>query len=113
MKLSIFIVLFLTIACSSDDNCYNVKNPSKASDCEGKLSDYDKSKNYAKCCYFKGEDGDADVAGKIVERCVPLTQDNYDHMDEFKKRAEVEIQILDCFSFYLKFGFLSILFLFL
>lgn len=109
MKLVIFIALLLSIVYTKD--CIDYEGVSKASECKDKLSKKDESDGYVKCCFVKAKLED----NKEYKGCYALTQTEY---DDIKKTIEkgiesAKIEKLDCFSFYLKFGFLSIFFLFL
>lgn len=101
MKLYLIFALLFSVVYNDCDGI----NGSKASDCNGKLSEVEKTK-YARCCFIK--------AGS-EKGCVPLTQEQFNDIDatikSLKDEVGKDIDDLDCLSIYLKLGFLSILFL--
>ena len=99
MKLYLIVALLFSVVYNDCDDI----NGSKASDCNGKLSENEKN-SYARCCFFK--------AGS-EKGCVALTQKEFNDIDATIKSFQdgKDIDDLDCLSIYLKLGFLSILFL--
>ena len=101
MKLYLIVALLFSVVYN---DCDDIKG-SKASDCNGKLSEDDKKK-FARCCFIK-------IGSE--KTCVPLTQEQFNDIDatikSFKDEEKKDIDDLDCLSIYLKLGFLSILFL--
>ena len=101
MKLYSLIIIFISII-YINSLCDDIE-PKRSEDCNGNLSKKDKIHgNY--CCYLKTSDG---------KECIILTQDDYDDIKGLIKRHRDTdtIYSLDCHSFYLKIGFLNILFL--
>ena len=101
MKLYLIFALLFSVVYNDCDGT----NGSKASDCNGKLSENEKN-SYARCCFIK--------AGS-EKGCVALTQKEFNDIDatikSFKDEEKKDIDDLDCLSIYLKLGLLSILFL--
>ena len=100
MKLYLIVALLFSVVYNDCDDI----NGSKASDCNGKLSEDDK-KTFERCCFYK--------AGS-EKGCVALTQKEFNDIDatiKSFKEGKKDIDDLDCLSIYLKLGFLSILFL--
>ena len=100
MKLYLIVALLFSLVYN---DCEGI-NGSKASDCNGKLSENEKN-SYARCCFIKigSEKG-----------CVALTQKEFNDIDatiKSFKEGKKDIDDLDCLSIYLKLGLLSILFL--
>ena len=106
----IFLVLLMIDisscgACSWDKTLDKV---SEVADCKDLSLDDDEKH----CCYLEGELNDKDVKG-----CFPLSEDQYKDMKKTIKDIEnqnkAEVDKLDCKSFYLQIGIISLIFLIL
>ena len=106
----IFLVL-LMIDIISCDHCswtQTLGKVSKVADCK----DLSLDDNEKHCCYLEGKKDDKDVKG-----CFPLTEDDYKDMKktikEIEKQNNADVDKLDCKSFYLQIGIISLIFLIL
>ena len=106
----IFLVLLL-IDISSCDSCswtQTLNKVSKVADCKDLSLDDDEKH----CCYLEGKKDDKDVKG-----CFPLTEDDYKDMKktikDIEKQNNADVDKLDCKSFYLQIGIISLIFLIL
>lgn len=100
MKLYLIVVLLFSVVYNDCER----EGVSKASDCNGNLSEDDKKLESVRCCYLKADS---------EKYCVSLNQKEFDDIDgtikKFKNDIGKDIDDLDCLSLYLKLGFLSIL----
>lgn len=99
----IILVLLLIAYINTEDGCKSIKNPSKKSDCNGKLSSTEQNK-YSHCCYVDNDEGKA---------CVALKKDEFDSLEQNIKEAKdkgEKVGTIECNSSYLKIGLLSLLF---
>lgn len=102
----IFLVL-LMIDISSCADCDIEASASKAADCK----DLDKEGEIKHCCFIKGKIDDKEVKG-----CHPLTEAQYNDIKQTIKDLEknnAKVDKLDCKSFYLQIGIISLIFLIL
>ena len=101
MKLYSLIILFISFI-YINSYCEEIEEPKKKEDCNGKLSEKDKNRGDY-CCFLDSREG---------KECIILTQNDYDNINDLiQDHRKENIQFLNCHSFYLKIGFLIILFL--
>ena len=97
MKLYIIIVLGFLVTLTISD-CFGTASPSKENCNKAQLSDTEKNTASAKYCCYQEYNGQS--------LCVPYSQDSYDKIGKAKKS---EIGTIECYSSYLKLGFLGII----
>ena len=112
MKIYLVIFLFLLIieiSFITSSDCNFGDTASKAKDCEDK--DLEEGSEYKHCCYIKGKYN----SGESVSSCVPLKESEYNDIDktikDYEENSKSKIDKLDCKSFYLQFGLISLVFL--
>lgn len=110
MRIFLFaiIICFISYIHSETSTCSIEKSASSADDCKNiKLEE-----GFKYCCYIKVK-----LEGQNVNGCSPLTEDQYknidDYIDKTEKEEKVEIDKLDCKSYYLELCLLSLLFILL
>ena len=97
MKLYIIIVLGFLVTLTISD-CFGTASPSKENCNKAQLSDYEKTSLSAKYCCYQETNGNS--------ACIPYTQEMYDAIGKAKKS---ELPTIECYSSYLKLGFLGII----
>ncbi len=96
MKLYIIIVLGFLVTLTISD-CSLTASPSKENCNKAQLSDTEKAHSFKYCCYQETNGNPA---------CIPYTQEMYDAIGKAKKS---ELPTIECYSSYLKLGFLGII----
>ena len=104
-NLIFLILLFTNIYC--EESACELKNPaSSIKDCKGlKVSD-----SYKYCCYLDEIENDENL-----KFCYEITESEYNDIDKLKKtlkEANIKVNSLDCNSYYLNIGLLSLMVLF-
>ena len=105
-NLIFLILLFTNIYC--EESACGLKNPaSSIKDCKDlKVSD-----SYKYCCYL-----DATTNEGNLKFCYEIKESDYKEIDKFKKNLEKDsdgkVNSLDCNSYYLNIGLLSLMVLF-
>ena len=107
-ELLIFISLIINF-CNSTTECGLDDEATGPSDCKNRDIEGTGAKY---CCYFEGTD-----AGNTVKACFPVSESAYKdikgYIKKFEEQNDEKIQKLDCNSFYLQLGIMSLIFLFL
>ena len=101
--LMIDISLNETLGCTIDTKA------SSSKDCKDLKAE---SGDYKYCCFIKGKYENEDISG-----CYPLKESQYNDMKQtikdLEKKADTKVDKLDCKSFYLQLGLISLIFLIL
>ncbi len=102
---SVLILLVLITYIINEKSCNEIE-PSGKNDCHGKLSESDKTNSkLSYCCYLEYDS---------KKGCYGATQKEYDNIKDTKKALEklgnTKIDKIDCYSLFLKLGFLNLLF---
>ena len=105
MKVYLTIILLALIAYINNEECEEISNPSKKKDCNGKLAESEKTNGYTHCCFL-------DYGG--VKTCYSIKKNEYDNIEntikEVEKNTNSKVKKLECYSLFLKLGFLNLLF---
>ena len=108
-QVKFIILLMINISFISSD-CDMEVSASKAGDCEDLEVDESKGEKY--CCFVKGTSNN-----KKLNTCVPITEAQYKDIDQTIKLVEGvfdgKVEKLDCKSFYLQLGLISLIWLIL
>lgn len=111
----IFTILILSLLLSyiyCGDSCSLEYETAKGpNDCKKVvLDDDDREKGYTHCCYIELK-----YKGENTKGCVPLSENDYKDIDEAEKKVnnmdDFDEAQIDCYSYYLKIGLLSLLFI--
>lgn len=79
-KLCLFLLLTFITYIYLETNCIDIEKPKSASDCNGKLSDYDKNNNkYTYCCYMSYS------KKSELNQCLGVSQSYYDNIEKYMK----------------------------
>ena len=105
MKFYSTIILLALIAYINNEDCDQISNPSQKKDCNGKLSDTEKENGYTYCCFIDSKEG---------KGCLSIKKDDYDNIEDtiktLEKDSNSKINKFECYSSFLKLGFLNLLF---
>ena len=105
MKFYSTIILLALIAYINNEDCDHISNPSKKKDCNDKLSDSEKENGYTHCCFLEYSGG---------KTCYSVKKDEYDNIEDtiktIEKDSNSKVNKLECYSSFLKIGFLNLLF---
>ena len=116
MKKSIFLLIAILLVAKfncedgdDDDEYCSGKNAKSVDDCQKlKLFTAD-GVEYKHCCFL-----DAKKSGDDVKACVPLTQKDYDEIDDYIDNQNIYSDVsLDCSSNYIIVSILSLILLIL
>ena len=112
---NIFTILILSLLLSYIyfvDSCnLDYDNANGPNDCKKVvLDDEDRKEGYTHCCYAEVKSNGVKEKG-----CVSLTENDYKDIDEAEKKVnnmdDFDEAQIDCYSYYLKIGLLSLLFI--